>query len=328
MFRAIPKPGRVAAQRWAVYAALDLPPGRFAVAVSGGADSVAMFHRLRRACRRAGRPPPAVVHLDHQLRGDASAADAGFVADLATSCNSTLWLRRRSELGEGDWPSNPSARYRRMRLACYRQAVDALGLACVALGHHADDVAETLLLRLSRGSPRSGTLGLAPLRPWATVGGVTLWRPMLGVRRERLRTLLRRGGLPWREDASNATDATRRNRARRLLAGRPAVTDALLKLAGAASAAEDWWAGATPPAEAAPRLEAWLALPPPLLRRVARRWLVGEANVPEADAGPGTVDRLLALLPGDGPRALDLPGGARVARRAGRLVRVTPNTTR
>ena len=168
-------------------------------------------------------------------------------------------------------------------------------------------------------------MGLSPLREWQTVAGVALWRPMLGVRRERLRTLLRRAKLPWREDASNALDVSLRNRLRRLLRDRPAVVSALLELASACDLAEDEWSRRMPPPEAEPRTADWLALPPPLRRRVARRWLVTAGRVPERDAGPGTVDRLLAMLDPAGPRALQLPGSARVVRRKGRLSGVDPH---
>ena len=294
---------------------------RWGVAVSGGADSVATFHHLDRLARRSGDARPAVVHLDHELRGEDSTADARFVAGLAVRFDANLWLRRRSELeadypGES-WPANNAARYRRMRLLCYREAVAALKLEGVALGHHADDLAETMLIRLLRGSPRSGTMGLAPLRPWQSVAGVTLWRPMLGVRRDGLRAMLVRAKLPWREDASNARDVSQRNRLRRLLRDRPAAVAALLDLAAACGGAEDWWRETTPAAAGPDR---WPALATPLRRRVARQWLVAEARVPQADAGPATVDRLLALLDPNGPRALDLPGGCRVARKRGKLV--------
>ena len=302
----------------------DARPGGWGVAVSGGADSVACFHRLDRLARRRGAARPAVIHLDHELRGDASAGDAAFVADLARRCDAPLWLQRRSRLeaahpGE-PWPANAAARYRRARLICYGEAVAALGLRGVVLGHHADDLAETLLIRLLRGSPRSGTLGLAPLREHQVVGGVSLWRPMLGVRRERLRTLLRRAGLLWREDASNARDVSLRNRLRRLLRDRPAAVAALLELAAACGEAERWWDARLPPTPAEPSAADWLALARPLRRRAARRWMVDCAAVPEPDAGPAGVDRLLRLLETGGPRALDLPGGSRVTRRNGRLV--------
>ena len=286
--------------------------GRWGVAVSGGADSVATLVRLRRLARRSADFSLAVIHLDHQLRGEESTADARLVADLARQFGLPLFLRKRTDIEGGtDWPANASARYRRMRLACYRAACNELRLDGVALGHHADDVAETTMLRLLRGSPRSGTMGLAGLRPMQVVAGVTLWRPMLGVRRDRLRTLLRRAKVPWREDASNATDATLRNRVRRLLAGRPDVTAALLALASSAARAEDWTAAKLE--NVGPDPADWAGLAEPPRRRAARRWLVSN-GVPEDAATPATVDRLLAVLDPAGPRAADLPGRLRVRR--------------
>lgn len=317
--------------------------GRWGVAVSGGADSVATLHLLSARARSANDLELVVVHVDHELRGRESEADAQFVEGLARELGLGMLLRRRAEVearmkgtallkqrGLETRESNGlravdkasaglGAYLRQLRLEVYREAMERFGLAGVVLGHHADDLAETMLLRILRGSPRSGTLGLAPLRSEQVVSGVRLLRPMLGIRRARLREFLEQAGLAWREDASNANDSHLRNRVRRLLADRPAVTEALLRLASSAARAEAELDGATPALDASPRLSELASLPEPIRRRAARRWMIAR-GVPEAGAGPKAVDALVALVDAAGPRAADLPGGIRVTRRGERLV--------
>ena len=285
-----------------------VPPGRWGVGVSGGADSVALLLALR----LAGRGGDCVVlHVDHHTRGGASAEDANFVQLLAAN-----WKVECRPLSAA-----PSARgeaaWRRERMCLFADA--AHGLHGVLLAHHADDVAETLALRLLRGSPRSGTMGLAPLRFDRTVRGLRVVRPLLGVRRAALRSLLAEHGVAWREDASNAEPITPRNALRRALADRPEATAALLDLAAAAVDAERALDAATPELPEVVETSALLALADPLRRRAARRWLTAR-GVPEAEATPSAVDRLLALADAAGPLARDFPGRIRIARRRGRLV--------
>ena len=279
-----------------------MPVGRWGIAVSGGADSVALL----RLCARDGC---VVIHVNHQTRGEASDDDARFVQTLSGHLNLPCHFEVAPAEGEAGW--------RHRRLDVYRRALDAHALDGVLLAHHADDLAETLGLRLIRGNPRSGTLGLAPLQHDSMVRGVRLVRPLLSVRRDRLRRFLKWIGQPWREDATNADAMTPRNALRQALAGREDRVQALLKLADATAAAEAALQDATPRWPVT--LDARQVLPPPpppIARRAARRWLV-ERGVPEADASPAAVDRLLALLDPAGPRACDFPGGVHVVRRRG-----------
>src|SRR5207248_5041900 len=132
-------------------------------------------------------------HLDHQTRGDASAADAEFVARLAIGGKGSEPIRtiaRRDEVERGmtALPSNSSARYRAARFELFRQVVESLGLLGVILAHHADDQAETILLRLLRGA--QAPAALAGMSPRTTVHGVRVLRPLLGVRAADLRQYL------------------------------------------------------------------------------------------------------------------------------------------
>src|SRR5690606_30948671 len=119
---------------------------------------------------------------------------------------------RRCEVAVPDGENNPSARLRRLRLMVYRQAVDEFGLQGVLLAQHRDDLVETLLIRLLRGSARSGLLGLSPLSPRSQVADVVLLRPLLDIPKASLRRYLRWTKRPWREDASNAAAVSLRNR--------------------------------------------------------------------------------------------------------------------
>ncbi len=288
------------------------------MAVSGGADSVALLRLMSRRNQIAADIELVVVHVDHEMRGQTARQDASFVRDLAEKLGLPFFSRTRSQLSSPERPVD-AAGLRDLRLSAYRAAQDAHGLCGVLLAHHADDVAETLLIRILRGSPRSGTLGLAPLRNRQVVSGATLLRPLLDVHRRRLRGFLKRIGQPWREDATNAMDISLRNRLRRLLAGREAVIDALLALARSAGATEAALDRLTPQVELSPRIVDLASLPEPIRRRAARRWLV-ERGAPDPSAGPKAVDTVLALLDTAGPRAASLAGGVRIHRHRGRLV--------
>jgi tRNA(Ile)-lysidine synthase len=245
-----------------------------------------------------------VIHLDHATRPD-SATDAAFVAEVATQLRLPLHRERIDSAGE-----QTEAELRRARLGTYRRGLSALGADAVAVAHHADDVAETIAMRLLRGSPRSGTLGLAPLREEAIVANVPIVRPLLRLRRRQLREYLEELGQPHREDPTNAMPTTLRNRVRQMLAGVEVLHEALVELADAAMAAERELDEAT-----------WddLDQPTPLARRAARRRLVA-AGLPEAAAGPDAVDRLLAVADPAGPVAASFGGGVE-ARRSRRVVR-------
>ena len=306
----------------------SVPAGRWAVGVSGGADSVALLLLLRRE-----RPDLTlhVVHLDHETRGGASADDARFVAQLADRLPVPHTIARRSdvEAGVATLPANPSSRFRAVRLALFRRVVREHGLAGVILAHHADDQAETVLLRLLRGS---GPGGLGGMSRRAEVAGLVIVRPMLGVSREALRAVLAATGQAWREDESNASDDYRRNRVRRLLAGQPGVTAALIQLGRRCRALNDWLRviatdgtrSATGSRRGALGRGELLALPPPVRREAVRRWLVA-AGVPAARVEPGVVDRLLAMVEdAAAPARQHFPGGVLVRRKGGVLSTSSP----
>jgi tRNA(Ile)-lysidine synthase len=178
-----------------------LAPGdRVGIAVSGGADSVALLRLLHSLRARLGITL-AVLHFDHCLRGAASQEDAQFVADLAASLGLEFVLDRQ-DVGAAalrhKWNLEDAGR--RLRYAFFERLASENRVARVAVAHTMDDQAETVLARLIRGT---GPAGLAAIYPatGSPVGAVV--RPLLGHRREELRHYLRDLRQPWREDATN-----------------------------------------------------------------------------------------------------------------------------
>jgi tRNA(Ile)-lysidine synthase len=189
-----------------------------AVAVSGGRDSLCLALLLQRwARRRHGRITAFTV--DHGLRPD-SAAEAQTVGRWlrAQGINHAIlrWDRRdRPPPGSGLQAAARQARYRLLCGQCR-----GLGVLHLALAHQRDDQAETLLLRLGRGS---GPDGLACMAPVTERDGVRLLRPLLPVHRGRLAATLRSQGQDWIDDPTNENTAHTRIRLRRLL---PALAEA------------------------------------------------------------------------------------------------------
>jgi tRNA(Ile)-lysidine synthase len=169
---------------------------RVGVAVSGGADSVALLRLLHRLRNELGITL-TVVHFNHALREAESEADAGFVAELAGALELDLLVAREdvgAEASRQGWNLEDAAR--RLRYAFFDRAIDQGKATHIAVAHTADDQAETVLAHLMRGT---GPTGLAGIYPAAG----TIVRPLLGTRRETLRAYLRANEQTWREDSTN-----------------------------------------------------------------------------------------------------------------------------
>ena len=208
-----------------------------AVAVSGGADSLALLHALRALAGPRGWRL-AVVTVDHGLR-PGSAADAAFVADHAKALGLPAQVRT---LGPADLDqyrqAGPEGAARAARYGALWPAADELGCRWLATGHTLDDQAETVLLQLLRGAGPDGLAGMA-------VRGGRLLRPLLGARRAETRACCAAIGLEWREDPTNAGDGPLRNRVRQRLLPlleelRPGATRALARTAALAADERDW----------------------------------------------------------------------------------------
>ncbi|MGI3776498.1 MAG: tRNA lysidine(34) synthetase TilS [Janthinobacterium lividum] len=207
------------------FAALMAPLGPwghgrpFAVAVSGGADSLCL------AWLAAAWGDARALVVDHGLRpesADEAAATAAVLAGLGIPAR-TLPLH--------GLPRGPALaeRARRARYAALLAACAEAGLADLLLGHHAADQAETVLMRRLSGSGPDGLAGMAPL---SAQGPCRLLRPLLAIAPDRLRATLRHAGLAWIEDPSNRDPAALRTRLRHRLAA-SGETAALLAAAAA-----------------------------------------------------------------------------------------------
>jgi tRNA(Ile)-lysidine synthase len=208
-----------------------------AVAVSGGADSLALLHALRvLAAPRGWRL--AVLTVDHGLR-PGSAADAAFVADHAKA----LGLPARVlALAPGELArhrdAGPEGAARAARYGALWPAADKLSCAWLATGHTLDDQAETVLLQLLRGAGPDGLAGMA-------VRTGRLLRPLLAVRRRETRAACAAAGLAWREDPTNDDGGPLRNRVRTQLLPlleelRPGAARTLARTAALAADDRDW----------------------------------------------------------------------------------------
>jgi len=184
--------------------------GPIGLAVSGGSDSMAMLWLIAPWAMAQGRPV-AVATVDHGLR-EGAVEEAAFVARVCAEIGVPHdVLRWRGWDGRG----NVQARAREARYALLSGWARGRGIGTVALGHTMDDQAETVLLRLARGSGVDGLAGMAAKREQ---GGLRWVRPLLELRREALRDFLRQTGRDWRDDPSNAVERYDRVKARRALA--------------------------------------------------------------------------------------------------------------
>jgi tRNA(Ile)-lysidine synthase len=216
------------------------PGDNVAVAVSGGADSVALL-RILEAIRRELGINLGVAHFDHQLRGQESDQDAEFVAQLARSCSVEFMLGRAdvaSEAKRNGWNLEDAAR--RLRYAFFARLAAEGRATHVAVAHTADDQAETVLAHLLRGTGPTGMAGIYPLAG-------TVVRPLLEIRRRELRAYLTGMKQSWREDATNQDPSRLRARIRgRLLPimerdFSPRIVQHLCQLAQLSREERDFW---------------------------------------------------------------------------------------
>lgn len=302
------------------------------IAVSGGADSVALVYALHFLKKRYGISI-TLAHLNHGIRGRAADQDAVFVRELA-------WrLNLRCEQGRADIPRMAKERgvslemaARQSRYEFLTRTARAVGANCVATAHTADDQVETVLLKLTRGAGPQGVTGI----PYcAERHGVRVVRPCRDVTHTEAVRFLRRHGLAWREDKSNLDMTFLRNRVRRqvlpLLESKlnPQVRRAILRTAELLREENEWldsiarglWsecAGGAKRNEL--NVEKLNGLPLAARRRILRLWLVAGG----VDADPlgfeaiENIERLLAAP--RGTRAVPVSGGVRVVCRYGKLV--------
>ena len=302
------------------------------VAVSGGADSVALLRALAViAPRRVWRLGLTVGHVRHHLRSaEETAQDGQLVTEAAQALGLPLLC---ADLDLGGESGNVEALARRQRYRALCQMAESCGAAFVATGHHGDDQLETILMRLLRGASVKGMAGIAWRRPFARSrtgadgDGPELIRPMLGTDRATARSFLEAVGQVWREDRTNADRSRWRARLRHEVlpvlhalrpdASRKAVqlaehmTEAWQVLAEAIDAAVER-AKVTPEGVTLDRRQV-RALPRAVLVGLLRR-LLAEAGVSRDKLGRrhvGPIVRAIADTKG-GHRAFDLGAAVKV----------------
>jgi len=221
------------------------------VAVSGGADSVCLLHMLAR-CQDKLDIKLHVAHLNHQLRGAESEADARYVVDLAACLDVPCTMARRDVAAyKAERGCSTEEAARELRYGFLAQVADDVGANRVAIGHTRDDQVETILMHILRGAGTSGLRGLEPCspipcrsyqpsaishQPSATSHQPSAIRPLLDVTREETMHYCREHHLEPRIDSSNLSLSFLRNRLRLELLPllreyNPNVDQALLRLA-------------------------------------------------------------------------------------------------
>jgi tRNA(Ile)-lysidine synthase len=329
---------------------------RVAAAVSGGADSVALFCLLLELRADLGIVL-SVAHVNHKLRGKESDEDERFVAELARQHALELYVREApvdgrssseigSEIGSGK-SSGIEAAARELRYDFLRELAREGRVDKIATAHTLDDQAETVLLRIFRGTGIRGLAGIYPRIVFEEQGrefGEVL-RPLLGFRRAELQEFLRERGQSWREDSSNRDTAFLRNRVRHRLLPiigeefGEVVIEHMGELAEIARAEEEHWQRAHPElaAQLVPTARAVIPCAAPVARhaaslpatallalslaaqrRLVRVWL--QANAADLSISFRLIEEVLELARGAAGQRLELTAGhtLRVTRQRGR----------
>lgn len=253
-----------------------VPGARVLVAVSGGSDSVGLLSILA-ALQQTLSIDLVAAHVNHRLRGADSEADEQCAADAAARVG-VRWVRADLAI-DIRGSANLEARARELRYAALHQLATEADCTHIATGHTRDDQAETVLLRLIRGSGVGGLAGIEPTR----ADGVM--RPLLDCTRAEIETFVRSAGHPYRIDASNRDERFLRARVRHTVLPllrelNPAVVDNLVRVANLSGAertiVQAWSAERLQEMCDGDQLDVGpvSALAPDLRRHVVRAWLL------------------------------------------------------
>ncbi len=294
------------------------------VAVSGGADSVCLLHLLTELRGELG-VDLHIAHLDHQLRGADSRADARYVANLARRlCVPATIEQRDVRSYHARRGASLEESAREVRYAFLAEVTRAVGADRVATGHTLDDHAETVLMHLIRGTGTGGLRGLQPINSWQTgAGSLTIVRPLLEVTRQETFEYCRHQRFHPRLDVSNLSLSPVRNRIRHQLLPlledyNPQMVDALVRTARIAGddlqlldelAAEAWLEVVRRQADTFILDKAgFIGLPVSLQRSLLRR-AIGELLGSLKDIEARHIEEVLAGLSLPTGSSLTLPGG-------------------
>ncbi|MEZ5301268.1 MAG: tRNA lysidine(34) synthetase TilS [Verrucomicrobiales bacterium] len=297
------------------------PRRRYLIGVSGGLDSTALLHLLV----EAGYRNLVVCHLNHRLRGRASAGDARFAASLAKQLGLSFKgasadvraLAKRQKL-------SLETAGRQARHAFFADCAREFRCPRIFLAHHADDQVETVVMNLFRGAGLRGLAGMREECPLPARGNrkVSAIRPLLGVRRAELQSFAESERLRWREDASNASPEFLRNRLRSEIL--PLLSEvfqrdvgtSILRLACLAEADIEYFDAAVemllPAENEGLDANVFAGLPPALRLRLARTWL-RKNGIPDVGFREAEIVQTMGIARKNGAVA-NLPGGFRLRR--------------
>src|SRR5579864_1976416 len=321
---------------------------RLGLAVSGGADSVALL-RLFEELRNELGITLCVLHFNHQLRGTDSDADEAFVKSLAGARGLECFTETADVAAiakQRAWNLEDAAR--RLRYDFFNKLISQGVADCVATAHTADDQAETVLARMIRGTGLAGLSSIHPVRG-------KIIRPLIEIRRDDLRSFLAERKQEWREDATNRDTLRLRARVRHRLLPEleenfsPSITDRLCDLASLARDEEDFWSALVEerhqrlisrttkgfsvdvnellcPIPDLPRQKGAASNPcHALTQRLVRRLYAASAQT-EGQLTRHHVEQVILLAEhGSSGRKLQLPGGVTVDREFDRLIFRRPN---
>ena len=319
------------------------PGDRVCVAVSGGADSVALLLALIDLRNDLGIVL-SVAHFNHGIRGAEADADQQFVADLARSHK----LEFHSATGDAPTRAKQNRESletaaRELRYEFFRRLSEEGKASKIALAHTMDDQAETVLARMIRGTGLAGLSSIHPVRG-------KIIRPLIEIRRDDLRSFLAGHKQEWREDATNRDTQRLRARVRHRLLPElernfsPSITDRLCDLASLARDDEDFWSALVEehrqrlispttkgfsvdanellfPIPDLPRQKGAASNPcHALTQRLVRRLYAATAQT-KGQLTRNHVEQVVLLAEhGSSGRRLELPGGVTVEREFGRLI--------
>ncbi len=297
------------------------------VGVSGGADSLALLHILNQLAPRLGITIHAAT-LDHQLRGEESAGDARFVEQVCREWGTAVTV------GQADVTSlaqehqiGIEAAARLARYDFLARTAHQLGAQTIAVAHHADDQAETVLMHLLRGAGTHGLAGMSRRSPVPGHADLTLIRPLLHVTRREIEAYCEEHQLVPRQDSTNLDTSLLRNAIRLevlpyLEGYAPQVRPALARLAEIASVEDEYLQQQTDAfthratiiiseGRIAINREGFKALHPALQRRVLL-WAMGKLGLTEAASAQHIMEAIEIAMRGQQGAIALLGGGGRL----------------